>query len=102
MFISEIDTGNVRRWIEEDAEWVADNYDQYGSGFEYQVSGAVDAVEDRRFASVYNVLTVIAGYDPFNAAIAGIEDYEDSPVGRYLQEVFERAMEIIDEQEGQA
>lgn len=98
MFIAEICTDDVNRWIEEDAKTALDLFEENGGDLDNAYRYVYTATENT-LTYTYNMLAIIAwsGYlsDAFTGAIAC---YEDSPAAIYERAVYSRLMELVEEE----
>ena len=94
LHVNEFDTEEVKSWIESCAEQVADD-DQWCDGVSLmeRTYEAVDGV----ITYTRDALMVIAYYGAFDA-LKG-QDYEDSPIYQFTNDVYERACQICGREE---
>lgn len=96
MFIKEIDTDDVHRWVDEDARYIADIVGDSDGDVEEDVRRSIYLVEERRCTDIYDVLAIVAEYNPYEAA-HGLLSFEDSPIECYLTDVYNKALGLIED-----
>lgn len=89
----EIESDDVNKWIERDAQRAFDLYMERGDGNDCK---AVYDATDNTMTYYSNMLAIIAWSD-ITACFAGSLSYEETPAGRYEQAVFDRFYELVAE-----
>lgn len=98
MFIEEIHTDDVNKWIEDDAQTAYDLYLDHGKNNDETYNYAAKAAEDTP-AYLYNALAIIAWSGcTFEVVNGECSCFDDSPAAMYERAVYERLLEIIEEE----
>ena len=98
MFIEEIHTDDVDKWIEVDAQTAYDLYLDHGKDNSQTYYYAAQAAGDTP-AYLYNALAIIAWSGcTFEVVNGECSCFDDSPAAMYERAVYERLIEIIEEE----
>lgn len=101
MFIEEIHTEDVDKWIEADAQTAYDLYLEHGKDNDQAYYYAAKAAEDTP-AYLYNALAIIAWSGCTSEVVNGeCSCFDDSPAAMYERAVYERLTEIIEDEESE-
>ena len=96
MFIEEIHTEDVDKWIEDDAQTAYDLFLERGSNVDDAYRCAVDAIDAPAY--LYNALAIIAWSGcTFEVVNGECSCFDDSPAAMYERAVYERLVEIIED-----
>ena len=93
MFYREFSTDDVADWIEDAANACLTDYDD-----DVPLSARISEQTDNNTAYAANAIAIIAYYDVFAAVHGDFSCYEDSPAGLFEQDVYDKVVELCEEQ----